>query len=255
MNKTAKISAVVNTYNAAKYLDEALEALEGFDEIVVCDMESTDETMAIAQKHGARVVTFPRGDCRIVEPARNFAIKSARYEWVILADADEIITPQLRDYLYRLTERADAPDGLFIPRRNMFWGRFISGSHDSQLRFFRREKIEWPEYIHAIPHIDGRVEQAHGVWMDHLDDPPLAEELSKLNTYSDCEKDKRRGRHYGTTAMLLRPLWATLRCYFILGAWRDGKRGLARSMMKGMYQFVLVAKLLEERLRKEDQCR
>ena len=54
----AKISAVLNTYNASQYLDRVLDSLSGFDEILVCDMESTDDTVEIARRHGCRVVTF-----------------------------------------------------------------------------------------------------------------------------------------------------------------------------------------------------
>ena len=62
MNSENKISVVINTYNAEQYLEEVLEAVKGFDEILVCDMESTDRTVAIAQANGCRVVTFPKGD-------------------------------------------------------------------------------------------------------------------------------------------------------------------------------------------------
>ena len=55
-----KISIVINTYNAASQLRETLESVRDFDEIVVCDMESTDDTVAIAREYGARVVTFPK---------------------------------------------------------------------------------------------------------------------------------------------------------------------------------------------------
>ena len=77
MDTKERISAVVNTYNAEKYLDEVLAALAGFDEIVVCDMESSDRTLAIARAHGCRIVTFPKGNITIVEPARDFAIQSS----------------------------------------------------------------------------------------------------------------------------------------------------------------------------------
>ena len=95
------ISVVINTYNAELHLEKVLDAVKDFDEIVVCDMESTDSTLAIAKKHGCRITTFPKGNITIVEPARNFAIQQATHEWVLVVDADEVITPQLREYLYK----------------------------------------------------------------------------------------------------------------------------------------------------------
>ena len=85
------ISADLNTYNAARTLRQSLEALRQFDEIVVCDMESTDSTLDIAREFGCKIVTFPKGDYPYCEPARNTAIQSATSEWVLVVDADEII--------------------------------------------------------------------------------------------------------------------------------------------------------------------
>ena len=86
-----RISAVLNTYNAAEHLDEVLDALHGFDEIILVDMHSTDETRAIATRHGARIIDFER--CGICEPARNAAIQAASNPWVLIVDADEIVPP------------------------------------------------------------------------------------------------------------------------------------------------------------------
>ena len=98
-----KISVVINTYNEENSLGEILEYLKGFDEILVCDMESTDNTVKIAEEFGCRVVTFPKGNYNIAEPARDFAIHSAKYPWVLVVDADEIIPSALKDYLYNYT--------------------------------------------------------------------------------------------------------------------------------------------------------
>ncbi|MDE6581948.1 MAG: glycosyltransferase [Duncaniella sp.] len=56
-----KITALVQTYNASKYLDRVLSSLKDFDELLVVDMESTDDTLDIARRHGARIITYPRG--------------------------------------------------------------------------------------------------------------------------------------------------------------------------------------------------
>ena len=85
-----KISVVINTYNAERHLERVLDSVEGFDEVLICDMESTDSTLAIAQRRGCRVVTFPREHYTIVEPAREFAIHAAKGPWVLVVDADEV---------------------------------------------------------------------------------------------------------------------------------------------------------------------
>ena len=60
MNDENKISVVINTYNAERDLEQVLEAVKDFDEVLICDMESTDKTLDIARKHGCRIVTFPK---------------------------------------------------------------------------------------------------------------------------------------------------------------------------------------------------
>ncbi len=115
-----RISAVLNTYNAAEHLDEVLDALHGFDEIILVDMHSTDETRAIATRHGARIIDFER--CGICEPARNAAIQAASNPWVLIVDADEIVPPALRDYLYKLISSPNPPAALRLPLRNYFMG-------------------------------------------------------------------------------------------------------------------------------------
>ena len=133
-----RISVVINTYNAEEHLAQVIDSVKGFDEVLVCDMESTDRTLDIARSHGCRIITFERKHYNIVEPAREFAIHQAQYDWVLVVDADELVTPQLKDYLYRRVNASDCPDGLFIPRKNYFMGRFLHCHYpDHILRFFK----------------------------------------------------------------------------------------------------------------------
>ena len=256
MNEQSKISVVINTYNAAQHLERVLDALTGFDEILVCDMESTDNTLEIARSHGCRVVTFPRAEHSIVEPAREFAIHEAAHPWVLVVDADELVTPELREYLYQQTARPDCPDGLYIPRHNRFMGQYTRAfTADHQLRFFRRDATHWPSVIHAAPQVEGRVEKIdknnQGIEIVHLADETISELLEKCDRYTDYDMLKKQHKPYGAMALLGRPLWKFLSFYFLQGHYRDGLRGLLFSAMKAVYQLALVAKVIEQRLRKE----
>ena len=77
MNEEQKISVVINTYNAEKHLRKVLDSLKDFDEVLICDMESTDSTLSIASDYACRTITFPKGVHSIVEPAREYAIHEA----------------------------------------------------------------------------------------------------------------------------------------------------------------------------------
>lgn len=156
MNQENKISVVINTYNAERDLEQVLEAVKDFDEVLICDMESTDATLDIARKYGCRIVTFPKANHKSAEPARTFAIQQASSKWVLVVDADEIVTPQLREELYRRIASDGCPAGLYIPRLNQFMGKTLTCAYpDYQLRFFIREGTEWPPYVHTFPKVQG----------------------------------------------------------------------------------------------------
>lgn len=248
------ISVVINTYNAELHLEKVLDAVKDFDEIVVCDMESTDSTLAIAKKHGCSITTFPKGNITIVEPARNFAIQQATHEWVLVVDADEVITPQLREYLYKRSSEPDCPTGLFIPRQNMYLGKYENGksAHDYQLRFMKRDKVDWPHTIHSVPKIDGPVEKIPMQYrIIHLADESIRQLINKANIYSDNEVIKKQHKRYGIFALLYRPLWRFFRTYILKGGIWRGRRGLINAYMDATYQVYVVAKIIEKDLRKE----
>ena len=247
------ISVVINTYNAEKHLARVLEAVKGFDEVLVCDMQSTDSTLAIARQYGCKVASFPRGTYNIVEPARQYAIDQASGDWILVVDADEIVPTALRDYLYSVTAQSNCPDGLYIPRKNYFMGRFMRCHYpDYILRFFRKAKTTWPPIIHAQPSVDGHVaripQRRHDLAFDHLANDTVYERIAKTNTYTDNELAKKAHKHYGPLAFIYRPLHRFLKAYILKGGFRDGIPGFIKASLEGYYQFVMLAKLYEKHL-------
>lgn len=249
---THKISAVINTYNAEQHLSRVIESLKCFDEILICDMQSTDSTVDIAHEEGCRVVTFPKENHTICEPARDFAIHSAANPWVIVVDADEIVPQALADYLYQRISEPDCPDALALARRNLFLGRPASGGPDYQLRFFRKDKAFWPPIIHARPKIDGTMQyiprNRKELYLQHLDDAPLHSRFDKLNRYSDYETPKRAHRKFGIFKTLMRPAWFFFKSYILGGGFKMGKRGIFNAYMAATYQIMLLSKIYEQKL-------
>lgn len=255
MNKQKKISVVINTYNAERHLAEVLESVKDFDEVVVCDMESTDATRGIAEKYGCRIVTFPKGDITIAEPARNFAIQQATSEWVLVVDADEVITPELRNYLYHRITQTECPAGLYISRLNKFLGKYyMDWSHDYQLRFFMRQKTFWPPYVHSMPEVDGTVERAPLKYkMLHLADETMWDWIQKINRYTDNEIYRKYKKKYGVASLLWRPIWRFGRTYILQGGFLMGRRGLINAYLSAFYQVTLLSKIAEKDLRNKGQ--
>lgn len=251
MNEVSKISVVINTYNAEQHLQRVIDAVKDFDEVLVCDMESTDRTVSIAKENGCRVVTFPKAGHTIVEPAREFAIHEAAHPWVLVVDADELVTPELRNYLYEQTARQDGPAGIAIPRKNYFMGRFMRCHYpDHILRFFRRDKTHWPAIIHCSPDVDGRVEKIPAarkeLAFEHLANDTIENIVSKTNQYTRNELERKRNKHYGTVALLWRPFFRFFKTYILKGAILDGRPGFIKSVLEGYYQFIFLAKKYEQ---------
>lgn len=245
-----KISVIINTYNAATHLERVLDSVKGFDEVVVCDMESTDDTVEIVRRRGYRVVTFPKGECNIVEPARNFALEQASHPWVLVVDADEVVPEALRRYLYERIQEPDCPAGFYIPRKNYFMGRFMHCLYpDTILRFFKREGVYWPPLVHATPQVPGKVEVIPGkrreLAFEHLANDGVAEILNKTNVYTGNEVVKRLDRNYTFIAFFYRPLFRFGVVYFLRGGFRDGWPGFIKATLEAYYQFIILAKLKE----------
>lgn len=243
-----KISVVINTYNASLYLRQVLEALTDFDEIVVCDMESTDNTREIAAEFGCRILTFPKSNHTIPEPARDFAIHSATHPWVLVVDADEIVPGGLRAYLYDAIADDSFSDAFAIPRTNCFMGERFRENTDYQVRFFMKDRTTWPPVIHSHPRIDGkivRIPPRKELCLQHLDDPTIAKRIDKLNTYTDNEVVRRATKHFGFFSLFFRPVWFFIRTYFFKGGIRHGRKGIVKSYFSAIYQMVLMAKIME----------
>lgn len=251
-----KISVVINTYNASKFLSRVLDSVKDFDEVVVCDMESTDNTLDIATKYGCKIVTYPKGNCVSAEPARTFAIQSASYKWVLVLDADELVPVALKDYLYFKISCPDAPQGLWIPRKNYFMGRFMHSTYpDYLLRFFIKDGTVWPPYVHTFPIVKGRQEKIPRNRKDlafiHLANETIAQRVAKTNQYTDNEVEKKKEKNYSIGALIYRPVFRFFKSYILKGGVRDGKAGFISALYDGMYQFIAVCKILEQKYRKE----
>lgn len=242
-----KISVVINTYNASAHLATVMDSLTKFDEIVVCDMHSSDNTIDIAKGYGCRIVYHEK--MSFVEPARNFAIQAASHNWVFVVDADEIVPDGLRDYLYNYISEHPRCVGLHIPRCNYFMGRFMHAAYpDYILRFFDRRVTTWPEQIHLQPKIEGIVgfipSKRKDLAFIHLQSQSVSDFFSKTNLYSSAEIEKRK-KGFKTISFLYAPFVRFFKAYIIKGGFKDGVPGLIYATTSAIYKFMTLAKLYE----------
>jgi glycosyltransferase involved in cell wall biosynthesis len=251
----AKISVVINTFNAEKHLRTVLESVKDFDEILLCDMYSTDSTLEIAQQYGARVVYHE--NVGYADPARTFAIQSATYEWVLMVDADEVVPPALKNYLYESAGKPTCPAGIRIPLKNYFMGRFMRCSYPNYvLRFFRREGTTWPPTVHSQPIVNGDVYTIPAGRKDlafiHLANDSVDTFVRKMNIYTDFEVERRKNRRYNYFSLLNETVFRFFKFFILKGAIWDGKPGLAYAGLLSVYKYVSVAKVWEARYKYPD---
>ena len=247
-----QISVVINTYNASKYLAQVLDAVKNFDEIVVCDMESTDNTVDIAREHGCKIVTFPKANHKSAEPARTFAIQSATSDWVLVVDADEVVSESLRSYLYDFIKDPGKIRGLYIPRKNYTMKVFLPSSYpDYQLRFFIKEGTTWPPYVHTFPKVQGALDyipkSRKDCAFDHLDDSTRAS-INRLNNYTDNEVEKHAGQKVTLFKLFASPMIRFIKQYFIKGGIFYGIPGYIDAFRSAQYKFTVLCKLYEKQI-------
>jgi len=244
------ISVVIHTYNARKYLEKVLDTVKDFDEILVCDMESTDDTLDIARKYGCKIVTFPKKNYTVPEPARDFAIHSVSNRWVLAVDADEFVTPELKDYLYKYIENPEC-DALYIHRKNMFLGKWIKASYpDSQLRFFDQTKAKWPPVIHSVPIIDGKIGKMPKDTKYALVHAGVTVkgQIQKMNEYTENDLEKRARKKVNLLELMLIPFYSFFRYYILQGACFDGRAGFIKAAFSGCTKFLYLAKVYERQV-------
>jgi glycosyltransferase involved in cell wall biosynthesis len=137
------ISAVIITYNEEKNILAALESVSWANEIVIIDSNSTDRTVQIATDQGAKVIVR---DWPGFSDQKQFGVDAAAHNWIFSLDADERVSPRLKEEIDTLRTSNPKAVGYRIPRLSSYMGRWIHHSGwypDRQLRLFDRRKGRW----------------------------------------------------------------------------------------------------------------
>src|SRR3989442_9210630 len=155
-----RLSVVVVTLNEEERLRACLESAAWADELIVVDALSQDKTAQIAREFTDRVVVRPWPG---FAAQKNFALDQATGDWILSLDADERVTPELRACVEDIL-RGDGPAaGYSVPRRNIFWGRWVRHGRlypDRQMRLFRRGRGRFVDVeVHESVRVDGPVER------------------------------------------------------------------------------------------------
>jgi len=242
------LSVVVTTFNNAATLERCLASAAFADDLVVLDSGSSDATVEIAQRYGARVFREPFSD---YAAQKQSAINKATHPWVLLLDADEAVTEGARSVIEQALEQPVCA-GFRLPRREqMFWTfQHVLSWTNAHLRLFDRRHGRMNEVpVHAAPEVAGRVRTLRQAVLLHFGEPDIRTKVDKINAYSSgLVADKlRRGQRFLGARMLFYPPLFFLRQYFVKRYFLNGWAGFISAATGAFYVFLKYAKVYEAR--------
>lgn len=151
------ISVVVIAKNEQDRIRACLESVKWADEIIICDNDSTDKTIELAQKYTDKIVKFEGEDFASL---RNKGIQEARGDWVLYLDADERVLEPLKNEITQLI-KSDQYSAYAISRRNIIFGRQVNyGPYkkDWVIRLLKKADFEiWLGKVHEYPRFKGKL--------------------------------------------------------------------------------------------------
>jgi glycosyltransferase involved in cell wall biosynthesis len=280
IGKKTPVSVLLPVKNEAENLRQCLPSLAWADEICVVDSQSNDQTAEVAEAAGARVVQFHYNGR--FPKKKNWALENLpfRNEWVLIVDADELVTPELSEEIARRIAE-DHADGFYLNSRYYFLGRRIRHCGYSScwnLRLFkhrlgRYEKLpdstggrtgdnEAHEHVeldgralrlanelehHAYPTIATWVEKhnRYAIWEASLSERFLNEPIPR--TIGSVQRFRRRLKKIAWR-LPLRPLFRFIYAYVLRLGFLDGKPGLVFCVLLAFYDFLASANRYEQQL-------
>lgn len=277
------VSVVVPVKNEAHQLARCLDSVAWASEIVVIDSHSTDDTVAVAERCGARVVQFRQEGTW--PKKKNWALENVpfRNDWVLLLDADEVLSPGGQEEIARLVAASGSGvRGYWINRRFFFMGRWLKHSYYPnwnlrlfQHRFGRFERLTSADTqsgdveVHEHVVIDGATARMQ-TELDHYAFPTVADFVEKHNRYSNWEahvalearaddghraKSSRAQMKAWTRRLPFRPFLRFVYLYVWQLGFLDGPEGYYFARLHSVYEFLSVAKTFELRKRGKGRLR
>ncbi len=254
------ISVVLATHNEAKNIERCLDAVKSFaGEIILADGESTDNTVALAEKFGAHIIhTTNKANFHI---NKQIAMDAAKGDLVLQLDADEVVDAELAQFIQHVEKQLHdhqsdkLPAAWWIKRKNYFLGRFLQkgGQYpDPVIRLYQNGKARLPQKdVHEQMTVDGEVGWAEGHLL-HYGNPTFSDYLRKFNTYTSFKAQQLYDQHIpisffaGVTYLIWKPFVTFFSLYIVHKAFlTDGVAGFVFALFSGLHHTVAYLKLWE----------
>jgi glycosyltransferase involved in cell wall biosynthesis len=240
------ISAVVLTKNEEKNIEDCLKSLSWCDETIVIDDNSTDKTVEIAKKSGAKTFTHSLNDDFSAQ--RNFALKQAKGDWVLFVDADEIVSSAL---WYEIMATTNDPrseySGFYLLRKDIMWGKELNYGETGNIKLLRLAKKDtgsWVGKVHETWIVKGKTKTLKNP-LTHQPHQTVKEFLQEINYYTDLRAQELHNKKvkvfwWGIT---LYPKAKFIQNYFLKLGFLDGLPGLVIAFLMSFHSFLVRGKL------------
>lgn len=243
-----QISVVIITLNEERNISRCLESVQGIaDEIIVIDSYSTDKTVEIANSLGARVIQQPfEGYGR----QKNIAAAAAANNWILSLDADEALSPQLKESISKVKQQQDHTI-YQMPRLTNYCGKWIKHCGwypDRQVRLYDRTKSSWKEQrVHEYLQSNVSGEKTGMLKGDllHYSFYTISEHLKKIEKYTElaAREAVANGKKTNLLKIWFSPKWHFFTEYIIKAGFLDGFYGYTICKLSAYAAFIKYSKI------------
>ena len=247
MNKVP-LSVVVMTRNEEKNIAECLDSVKDWvSEIVIVDDYSSDSTLTIVKQYTDKIY---QRQWEMEGTQRNFAYSKASCDYILSLDADERITPQLRDEIIDIFRKGPEYEGYNLPHRNYvgnYWVRYGGWYPNAKLKMFRKDKFKYEEAeYHPRAIFEGKTFTLKGDII-HYNYRDFHSMFAKLNHQTSFEARKwiRDGRKMSLVICIRKMITRFFKAYFIKWGCKEGFIGFFMALYGAMYQFHTYCKYWE----------
>jgi glycosyltransferase involved in cell wall biosynthesis len=243
------LSVLIHTLNEEDQIEDCLRSVEWADEIYLVDSHSTDSTLDIARRKFPGVRIEQRTSLGSAAQ-KNYAMDRAAHDWILVVDADERVTPELRQEILDTLEKSPKRWAYSIGRRNFILEkevRFSGLQRDRVIRLFHRGHARYPnKRVHADLLVDGetgdlRHKDLH-YYVRSLDH--MIEKMTRYGVWAAAQLYL-DGKRAGVWTLSVHTSARFVRDYFLNLGFLDGTRGLIAVGLHTYYTFWKYAKLWE----------
>ncbi len=242
-----KLSAVVIAKNEEKNIERCLASLAFCDEIVVVDSHSTDRTVELSKKYTSKVVV--REWTGYVDQ-KNYAVGLASHDWVLSLDADEEVTGELKNEIFKLLNSEPVETAFSIARRTIHSGQWIryGGWYPNRLvRIFRKSQGSWRGgAVHEFWATQGKQGKFKSDLI-HYSFDSISDQVARNDLYSTLGAKALREANctFSIWRLIFKPISKFFETYLIKLGFLDGYRGFFISVSAAYSVFLKWAKLWE----------